>query len=87
MAFEQNRSVFAGLPVATLQQALTNAQMALIALQTGQQVATLSYGEGNGTKHTQFRATDVGKLTQMIGELQACLGLRDRARSGFRFSY
>lgn len=83
MAFEQSQSIFAGMSPATLQQALTSAQAALIALQTGQQVAAVSYGEGGGSKHTQFRATDVGKLTQMIAELQACLGLRRRARESF----
>lgn len=87
MAFQQSHSVFAGMAPATLQQALTSAQNALIALQTGQQVAEVSYGEGGGSKRTQFRATDVGKLTQMINELQACLGLRRHAREAFGVSF
>jgi hypothetical protein len=85
--FQQSESVFAGMTVPTLQTALANAQAALIALQLGQQVVTLSYGEGNGTKHTQFKATNPGALVQLINELKACLGMSDRARRGLRISF
>ena len=87
MAFAQSNSVYAGMSQPALQQALSSAQTALIALQTGQLVATVSYGEGNGTKHTQFRPTNMGALTQMINELQACLGLRRNARESFGVSF
>lgn len=87
MQFEQSASVFAGMTQPVLQAALASAQAALIAMQTGAQVVTVSYGEGNGTKHVQFRATNSGALVALIGELKACLGLADRARRGIRFSF
>jgi hypothetical protein len=70
-----------------LQAALTAAQNALIALQTGSQVVTVSYGEGNGMKHVAYRAPDIGSLVQLINELQAQLGLRRHARQAFGVSY
>lgn len=85
--FNLSRSVFAGMTPAQLQLALANAQQGLIALQSGQQVATVSYGQGNGTKHVQFRQVEQGALVQLIQELQACLGLRPRSRAGLRFSF
>jgi gpW len=85
--FNINYSVFAGMSPTALQTALTNAQNALIALQSGSQVVTLSYGEGVGTKHVQYRAPEIGGLVQLINELQACLGLRRRARRAFGVSF
>lgn len=85
--FQQDRSVFAGMSQTALQGALNSAQSALIALQTGTQAVTVSYGEGNGTKHVQYRVPDIGGLVQLIGELQACLGLRRHARRSFGVSF
>lgn len=87
MAFSQNASVFAGMSQAALSQALSDAQQALIALQTGQQVVNLSYQEGNGMKHVSYSKPEMGGLVQLIGELKACLGISDRSRRGFRFSF
>lgn len=87
MTFKLNRSVFAGMSPAALQTALNNAQQALIALQSGQQVVRVSYGEGDGSKHVEYRAPEIGGLTQLINELQACLGLRRHARRGFGVSF
>jgi hypothetical protein len=87
MAFDQNHSVFAGMSQPALQAALAQAQTALIALQSGQQVANISYGEGGGMKHVTYRVPEMGSLVQLIGELKACLGLSDRARRGMRISF
>lgn len=86
-AFNPNHSVFAGMDPATLQAALSSAQAALIALQTGAQVMTVSYGEGNGMKRVEYRATNIGGLVQLITELQAQLGLRRHSRRAFGVSF
>jgi hypothetical protein len=70
-----------------LQAALASAQAAMIALQTGGQVATVSYAQGDGQKSVTYRAGNLGGLTQMINELQACLGLRRHARRSFPVSF
>jgi hypothetical protein len=85
--FDVDRSVFGGMSPAVLQNALDNAQTALIALLSGQQVVRVSYGEGAGTKHVEYKAPQIGGLVQLINELQACLGLRRRARRGFGVSF
>lgn len=85
--FNPNYSVFAGMTPAALQASLNSAQTALIALQSGSQVMTVSYGEGNGQKRVEYRANNIGALTQLINELQAQLGLRRHARRGFGVSF
>ena len=87
MTWNPNASVFAGMSPTVLQNALSSAQMALIALQSGSQVVTVGYGEGNGMKHVTYRAPEVGGLVQLINELQAQLGLRRHARRAFGVSY
>ncbi|MDE2469238.1 MAG: hypothetical protein KGL35_10975 [Bradyrhizobium sp.] len=87
MSFNQDKSVFAGMPPAQLQAALTAAQTALIALQTGQLVVTVSYANGSGNRSATYSRTNMGSLVQMIGELKACLGLASRARRGLRFGF
>jgi hypothetical protein len=78
--YDPNNSVFAGLDPTTAQAALTSAQTALIALQTGQQVATVTYAQGDGSKSVTYRATDIAGLTQLIRQLQAQLGIVSRPR-------
>jgi len=87
MAFQVDKSVFAGMSQQALQTALGNAQSALIALQTGQQVVTVSYGEGTGTKHVEYRAPQIAGLVQLIDELKACLGMARHARRGLGISF
>lgn len=80
MRYDPNNSVFAGLDPAAAQAALTSAQNALIALQTGQQVAVATYAQGDGSKSVTFRATDIAALTMLIRQLQAQLGIVSRPR-------
>lgn len=87
MSFNPNLSVFAGMSPMVLQNALNSAQAALIALQSGQQAVTISYGEGNGTKHVEYKAPEIGGLVQLIRELQAQLGLRRHSRRGFGVAF
>lgn len=78
---ELDRSVFAGMSPAALQTALTNAQNALIDLQTGKQTVEVELGQGAGlTRRVRYRQTNVFDLTELIRELQACLGIRRHQR-------
>lgn len=87
MTFDPNYSVFAGMSPTALQAALNSAQTALIALQSGAQAVTVSYGEGDGSKRVEYKAPNAGGLVQLINELQAQLGLRRHARRGFGVSF
>lgn len=80
-AASNDLGAFAGLPPAALQQVLTDAQTALGNLITGQQVVTLSYGEGTGQKSTTFARTNEAALRRLISELQIALGIRRRRRA------
>lgn len=63
-----------------LQQALASAQLALIALQSGEKVVSASYGQGDGTKSVTYTPANIGALTLLIRQLQQQLGLIHRAR-------
>ncbi|WP_428485966.1 gpW family head-tail joining protein [Rhodopila sp.] len=77
---------FAGLSVLALQAALMQAQQALINLETGALVATVSYAQGEGNRSVTYSRADSGRLRQLIAELQAALGLRARRAIGVRFA-
>lgn len=85
--FNPNTSVFAGMSTPALQQALTSAQTALIALQTGQKIASASYGQGDGTKTVTYTQANVGDLTLLIRQLQLQLGVIHRARRRMRVAF
>lgn len=85
--FNPNTSVFAGMSTPVLQQALTNAQTALIALQSGQKVVTVSYGQADGSKSVTYAQTNIGALTLLIRQLQEQLGIIHRARRRMRIAY
>ena len=78
--FNPNTSVFAGMSTPVLQQALTNAQLALISLQTGEKVVTVSYGQADGSKSVTYTQTNIGALTLLIRQLQQQLRIIPRAR-------
>lgn len=82
--FNPNTSVFAGMSTPVLQQALTSAQTALIALQTGQKIVSASYGQGDGTKSVTYTQANIGDLTMLIRQLQLQLGVIHRARRRMR---
>lgn len=72
---------------ADLQAQLAALQSAYDQLISGQQVATASYAQGDGTKSVSFRATDLGLLEGAISLLQQKLGIIRRARRQIRFIY
>ena len=64
-------TILVGVPAATLQQWLTQAQTALQALMTGQRVVTASYGD----KNIQYTQAEVPALVQWIHLLQRQLNI------------
>ncbi|MBN9096070.1 MAG: phage head-tail adapter protein [Pandoraea pnomenusa] len=75
------------MPTEAVQQALTNAQAALIQLQSGQKGVSFSYAQGDGTKSVTYQQADIAALTALIRQLQQQLGIIPRARRSFRFVY
>lgn len=63
-----------------LQQALASAQIALISLQTGEKVVTVSYSQADGSKSVTYTPANIGALTLLIRQLQQQLGIIHRAR-------
>lgn len=86
MATVPTSGVFAGMAVPALQAALTSAQAALINLETGGLVATVSYAQGEGNRSVTYTRADSGRLRQLIADLQAALGIRSRRAIGVRFT-
>ncbi|HZV10268.1 MAG TPA: gpW family head-tail joining protein, partial [Novosphingobium sp.] len=68
-------TVLAGIPPATLQQWLASAQLALFQLQSGQQVASASYAQGDGAKSVSYRQADMASLNMLIRQIQQELGI------------
>lgn len=73
-------SVFAGLSNDQLRAALASAQSALVDLQTGKAIASLSYTQGDGSRSVTRRVTTVAEVTQLILQLQRALGIGRRRR-------
>lgn len=67
-----------GVPVATLQQWLSNAQQAYNDLSTGAKGESFSYTQGDGAKSVTYTRANLGQLQQYILELQYALGIRRR---------
>lgn len=77
--FNQNNSVLVGIPRATLQQYLVNAQIAYNALMTGGKAVSVAY-EGKSVTYTQAQKAD---LLEYIEMLNAALG-NSRPRRALR---
>lgn len=69
---------YTGLPPATLQQWLTEAQQALHDLSTGAKGESFSYTQGDGSKSITYTRANIGQLQQHINELMYALGIRRR---------
>lgn len=78
--------VLAGVPPATLQQWLAQAQGALQALSVGGQPVSVRYAQGNGERMVTYSRTNIGALTAWIGQLRAALG-QARARRPIGVSF
>jgi hypothetical protein len=80
-------SIYAGMSTTVLQQALANAQAALIALQTGSKGVSFSYTQGDGAKTVTYTPANIGDLTALIRQLQQQLGIIRHARRPIRFVF
>ncbi|MBU6246457.1 MAG: hypothetical protein KGN77_01775 [Xanthomonadaceae bacterium] len=79
-------SVLAGVPQATLQTWLGQAQQAYADFMTGGKPVTVSYANGSGTRSVTYNKANVQQLTQFISELNQALGnTRGRRAIGVRF--
>jgi hypothetical protein len=79
-------SVFDGMTTQQLRLALGSAQSALIDLQTGKAIASVSYTQGDGAKSLTRRVTTVAEVTGLIMQLQRALGIGGKRRTiGFVF--
>lgn len=63
-------SLLEGLSVDLLRARLTALQLVLLDLQSGKQVATASYTQGDGSQTVSYRAANIGDLTAAILALQ-----------------
>jgi hypothetical protein len=66
-----------------LQQALANALGALVQLQTGAKVVSVSYAQGDGSQSVTYSATNIAGLTQFI-IAPAQLGIPGMRRQALR---
>lgn len=78
--YDPSTSIFAGLDDATLQAWLASAQQALVDLQTGSKVVTVSYTQGDGGKNVTYTRAEIAPLVMLIRQLQAQLGIICRPR-------
>lgn len=86
MARGPSVGVFTGMAPAALQEALNSAQLALITLESGQMVATVSYAQGEGNRSVTYTRADSFRLRKLIEDLQAALGMRSRNAIGVSFA-
>lgn len=79
-----NTSLLSGMSRDQARAALAQAQAALIALQSGQQVASVSYSQGDGSRSVSYRQANIADLTQLIRLLQAQAGIPGTRRAALR---
>lgn len=75
MYFNKQKSDLTGIPTATLQQWLFDAQQAIHDLSTGVKPIVVMYTQGDGTKSVTYTKTDIASLHAYIQELKAQLGI------------
>jgi hypothetical protein len=76
---------FAGWPIGQVQQALANAQAALVACVTGAQAVTVNYAEGQGHREVTYNRSNADDLRVLIRDLQAAMGIKTRGSVWPRF--
>ena len=77
---------FAGVPQATLQQWLIDAQQALHDLTIGGKVQVVLYNSGEGSRQVTYSRTSIGQLNAYIQALATALGVT-RPRQPFRVRF
>lgn len=79
--------LFDGMPRAELEAALSAAQRALLALQSGSSVASVSFGQGETSRSVTYRTTDTSKLIVLIAQIQRALGIAGTRRRPMRIAF
>jgi hypothetical protein len=72
---------FVGVPAATLQLWLTDAQTARHQLTTGARPQVIAYGQGDGTKAVTYTRANIADLDNYIASLMRALGLGGKRRA------
>lgn len=85
--YDTTTSIFAGMPTASLQTALANAQQAYLDLSTGAKGESYSYSQGDGAKSVTYTQANIGALVALIKQLQVQLGITQRGRRPVRFRF
>lgn len=78
--FNPATSDLAGVPEATLQQWLLEAQTALHQLSVGGKPEAVAYTQGAANKSVTFTRANIADLQQHIAALKAQLGIHSRSR-------
>jgi len=86
-SFNTNTSLLAGMPTATLQKALADAQQAYLDLSTGAKGESFSYTQGDGARAVTYTKTNLPQLISLIRGLQLQLGIVGQARRPARFRF
>ena len=85
--FNASTSLMAGMPRASLQKALAEAQQAYIDLSSGTKGVNYSYTQGDGARAVTYTQTNISQLIALIRTLQQQLGIVGRARRPMRFRF
>ncbi|WP_204377408.1 gpW family head-tail joining protein [Aquitalea magnusonii] len=75
------------MTTAQLQQALVDAQAALVQLQMGSKGESFAYAQGDGSKSVTYTRTSLPQLTMLIRQLQQALGMIPQARRPIRVRF
>jgi hypothetical protein len=78
--FDAATSDLAGIPVATLQQWLLEAQTALHQLSVGSKAETVGYTQGDSSKSVTYTRATLATLQAHITALKRQLGIPSRSR-------
>jgi hypothetical protein len=85
--YTPSTSIFAGMPTAQLQAALSVAQQAYLDISTGAKAVTINYTQGDGAKSVTYQMSSLPNLVALIQQLQMQLGIIRHARRPRRLIY
>jgi hypothetical protein len=72
--FRQDRTILAGIPIATLQAWQADLQMAVHNMALGKNPQTLSYTQGDGSKSVSFNITSATAANALLQLVNRALG-------------
>jgi len=79
--YNPDTSILAGMTPAQLKAALAQAQAALLQLQTGAKIQTVSYAQGDGNRSVTYTQASISGLTALIMQLQRQLNPHIRRKA------